>query len=417
VPKESLPDLDQHLMSASLMDTEDPLGWLVAEFDRPRGSGAVYLDGNSLGPPSKAWRRGLESALEDWSEKLVRGWQGWMDLAERSGDNLGGLIGAAAGQVAVCDNTTVNLYKLAAAVIESAKGREEILVGADEFPTDRYVLEGLAASQGVRLVKLGSPGGGPPTEEEWAEAISERTALACVSAVHYRSGRRVDMAQVNRAAADRGAVVVWDLSHAAGAVPVELDATGSKLAVGCTYKYLNAGPGAPGYLYVSRELQDRLRSPIWGWFAQRDQFDMAREFEPAPGIKRMLSGTPPVVNLVALDAAVSLLRRAGPRALWERSKKLTGLLMELADKWLGPLGVTLASPADPSLRGGHVALAHAHAEAWSQALAQQDLVVADYRWPDVLRAAPSPSCTRFEEVVRAVAAMAATMETLVRPSP
>ena len=250
------------------MDLADPLAPFRSQFAVGR---PIYLDGNSLGCPSRSVIEALEAAVRDWSENLVGGWPRWIDLPQAVGDRLGSLIGAAPGQVVVCDSTTVNLYKLAAAALAARPERNVILADADEFPTDRYVLQGLAANIGreLRLLK------GDPVEGLDAEAVSSAvdsdTALVCLSHVNFRSGARVDLKAITEAVHRHGALVLWDLCHSAGAVPVDLDGADADLAVGCTYKYLNGGPGSPAFAYVRRGLQSQLSQPIWGWFGQRAQ--------------------------------------------------------------------------------------------------------------------------------------------------
>jgi kynureninase len=271
--------------AAVALDAEDPIARYRIQFvdaggglagaggglARAEGGGAIYLDGNSLGRPPAVVVEAVSNALHDWSENLVGGWSRWIDLPGTVGDRVGRLIGAGPGQVVVCDSTTVNLYKLASAALSARPGRPVILGDADDFPTDRYVLQGLAEATGRELRLLhGSPTEGLSAGEV-AAGIDGQTALVCLSHVNFRSGARLDLAAVTAAAHRHGALVLWDLCHSAGAIPVDLDRTGADLAVGCTYKYLNSGPGAPAFVYVRRDLQAELRQPIWGWFGQRDQ--------------------------------------------------------------------------------------------------------------------------------------------------
>jgi kynureninase len=336
---------------------------------------------------------------EEWARDLVGGWDHWIDLPFAVGDRLGRLIGAAAGQVVVCDSTTVNLYKLASAALEARSDRSRIVALAGDFPTDRYVLQGLAAQHGRQLLLVENP-------DELDEAISDATALVCVSHVHFVTGHRVDGARLTRSAHDHGALILLDLAHSAGAVPVALDGWDADLAVGCTYKYLNAGPGAPGFLYVNRRLQDELRQPIWGWFGQSDQFAMGPAYEPAPGPRSNLTGTPGVVALRVVDAAIGVTEAAGIERLWAKSVALTELLMERTTVLLEPLGARLDTPRDPHRRGAHVSIRHPDAWPWCRALIDRKLVVGDFRPPDAIRLGPAPLYTGFVDCYDAVDAMA-----------
>jgi kynureninase len=392
---------------AVMMDLADPLAPYRDQFGV---AGPIYLDGNSLGRPSAALVEALAQAVRDWSEKLVGGWSSWIDLPLVVGDRVGRLVGARPGQVVVCDSTTVNLYKLAAAGLDARPERRVILADADDFPTDRYVLQGLAQACGRELRLLhGSAVDGLDTEVV-ASAIDADTALVCLSHVNFRSGARADLAAITAAAHRRGALVLWDLCHSAGAVPVGLDEAGADLAVGCTYKYLNGGPGSPAFAYVRRDLQAQLRQPVWGWFGQRDQFSMGPSYDPTVGMGRFLAGTPPVLGLLAVDAALEVVEAAGIPALWAKSQQLTAMLVDLVRDRLEPLGASLASPTDPGRRGAHISVAHPRAWPWCKALIDRRLVIGDFRPPDVLRLGPVPLYTRFVDVFDAVEAMAEVLE-------
>ncbi len=383
---------------AEEQDAGDPLAGFRDRFVRDDPS-LIYLDGNSLGPLPRATRaRIAEVVSQEWGSGLVRSWGRWIDLPGQAGDILGEhLVGAAPGQVAVCDSTTVNLYKLACAALDARPGRTVIVTDDDNFPTDRYVLEGIAAQRGVELRMIGSDLGQGLDENVLSDAVDERTALVSLSHVAYRSGALADMAKITGIVHESGALALWDLCHSAGAVPVTLDAAGADLAVGCTYKYLNAGPGAPAFVYVRRELQERLRQPVWGWFGQRHQFDMGQGYDPAPGIGRFLTGTPDVIGTVAVQEGARLLAEAGIGRLRAKAVALTGYLIALADAWLAPYGITVASPRPDTRRGAHVTLAHPEAWRISQALIRKN-VIGDYRTPDRLRLGPAPAFTRFADV-------------------
>ena len=349
---------------------------------------------------------GLAAAVRDWSEDLVGGWSRWIDLPGAVGDRVGRLIGAGPGQVVVCDNTTVNLYKLAAAALAARPDRRVILADGHDFPTDPYVLQGLAEATGRELRLLhGSAVDGLDTEVV-ERAIDGDTALVCLSHVNFRSGARLDLPAITEAAHRHGALVMWDLCHSAGAMPVGLDEAGADLAVGCTYKYLNAGPGSPAFAYVRRGLQAELRQPVWGWFGQLDQFAMGPSYDPAAGMGRFLTGTPPVLGLLAVDAAAETVESAGIPALWAKSERFTAMLVDLVRNRLEPLGASLASPIDPDRRGAHVSIAHPRAWPWCNALIERAMVIGDFRPPDVIRLGPAPLYTRFVDVFDAIELMA-----------
>jgi kynureninase len=363
----------------------------------------IYLDGNSLGQlPVRTQAQIAEVVDQDWGVGLVRSWNKWIQLPRQAGDMLGDhLIGAAAGQVVVCDSVTVNLYKLAWAALDARPGRDVFITDDDNFPTDRYVLEGIAAQRGCELRLIHTDIDHGISEQALAEALDERVALVSLSHVAYRSAALADMTRLTDLVHRAGALALWDLSHSVGSVPVELDASGADLAVGCTYKYVNGGPGAPGFLYVREDLQSLIRQPIWGWFGQHDQFAMGPRYDPAPGIDAFLTGTPNIIGTVAVEEGTRLLGEAGITALRAKSIELTSYLIALADEWLAPLGFTIASPRDSARRGGHVSLRHDDAWQISQALIKAD-VVGDYRTPDRLRLCPVPIFTSFTEVWEAI---------------
>ena len=351
----------------------------------------VYLDGNSLGRlPRVTQERLQEVVAREWGDRLIRAWyEQWLELPASVGDLVGSLVGAAPGQVLVADSTTVCLYKLASAALDRAEGRTEIVLARDEFPTDRYVLEGLAEARGLELRWLDAP-------EEIASVLGPRTALVVLSHVNYRSAAVAPLDEITALVHEAGALVLWDLCHSAGALPVGLDAAGADLAVGCTYKYLNAGPGAPAFLYVRRELQDELRHPIWGWFGRRDQFEMAQGYEPAAGISAWLSGTPNVLGLRAVEAGAELVAEAGIEAIQAKARALTDFVVDLHDERLAPLGFTLGSPREAGRRGAHVSVCRPDAEALCAALAEHG-VITDFRMPDAIRLGCSPLTTSYVE--------------------
>ncbi|MGH3379279.1 MAG: kynureninase [Actinoallomurus sp.] len=381
---------------AVALDAADPIASLRDAFVRDE-PGLIYLDGNSLGRLPKVTAERVARAVRDeWGRGLIRSWRRWVDLPFQVGDLIGSsLVGAAPGQVVVSDSTTVNLYKLAVAALDARPGRTVIVADDDNFPTDRYVLEGLAAQRGIELRIVHADIDDGLDLDVLREAVGDDTALVSLSHVAYRSGALLEMAAVNEIVHGAGALMLWDLSHSAGSVPVDLDASGSDLAVGCTYKYLNGGPGAPGFLYVRQNLQDQLRQPIWGWFGQRDQFAMGPSYEPAPGIDHFLVGTPAVVGTMAVEEGVRLLAEAGIERLRAKGLALTAYVIELVEAWLP--GLDLATPADPRKRGSHVSLRHPEAWRFTQALIEEQ-VIPDYRTPDRLRLGPAPISTSFADV-------------------
>ena len=383
---------------AGRLDAADPLAGFRDRFVRDDES-LIYLDGNSLGPLPKATEmRIAEVVRQEWGAGLVRSWRQWIELPRRAGDAVGEhLVGAAPGQVVVCDSTTINLYKLACAALDAQDGRNVIVTDDDNFPTDRYVLEGIAAQRGCELRMIHTDIDAGVSESALRAAVDSRTALVSLSHVAYRSGALADMAAITQIVHRAGALALWDLCHSAGAVPVELDASGADLAIGCTYKYINAGPGAPAFLYVRGGLQQRLRQPVWGWFGQREQFAMGPGYDPAPGIDAFLTGTPQIIGTAAVQEGAALLGEAGMDRLRVKGVALTSYLIALADEWLTPLGFTLASPRDHSRRGAHVTLHHPDAWPISQALIQAG-VIGDYRTPERLRLGPAPIMTRFTDV-------------------
>jgi kynureninase len=384
--------------AAAELDARDPLRELRARF--VIDPDVVYLDGNSLGCLPRATVGRLERLVAQWGERGVRGWdEGWLDLPIEVGDRLGAaVLGAAPGQTVIGDSTTVCFYKLVCAALDARPGRSEIVTDLDNFPTDRYVLEGVARARGLRLVWLdGDP-------ETVASLIGSQTALVTFSHVKYRSARIADMAAVNQLAQDAGALMLWDLSHSAGSVPLSLDGDHAPLAVGCTYKYLNGGPGAPAYMYVRHDLQRELRQPIWGWLGRRDPFEMAPGYEAADGMRAFLSGTPPVLALAAVDEGVRVVAEAGIDAIRAKGIALTEFAVALADAALAPSGVSVASPRDAARRGAHVALAHPDAKALCTGLVERG-VIPDFRRPDVIRFGFSPLTTRFVDVWDGVEAL------------
>ena len=383
---------------AGARDRSDPLAPFRERFVIPDET-LVYLDGNSLGRLPRATLERLREVVEsEWGGRLIRGWwERWLELPVRVGDLVGELVGASAGQVIVADSTSVCLFKLASAALDLDPGRREIVVARDEFPTDRYLLEGLATGRGLELRWLDADPVNGPSAGSVEAVLGPRTALVLLSHVNYRSASIAPIEEITALVHDAGALVLWDLCHSAGALPVGLDAAGSDLAVGCTYKYLNAGPGAPAFLYVRSDLQARLQQPIWGWFGRRDQFLMEQGYERADGISAWLSGTPNVLGLAAVEEGARLSAEAGIPAMTAKARALTEYAIELFDERLAPLGFTLGSPRDPGRRGAHVSVCRTDARALCDALAGEG-VITDFRMPDAIRLGCSPLTTRFIDV-------------------
>jgi kynureninase len=385
------------------LDAADPLAGYRERFvfDDPS---LIYLNGNSLGALPKATKHRLAEVIQtEWGTGLVRSWDYWVDLPLRAGEAVAPLIGAAPGQTLVSDNTTLNIYKLACAALEARPGRHVIVTDNDNFPTDRYVLEGIAAQFNAEFRLLSTDFNDGVDPDLLRRAVDDDTALVSLSHVAYRSGALADMRTITEIAHQSGALMLWDLCHAVGAVPVDLDTCDVDLAVGCTYKYLNAGPGAPAFLYVSARLREVLRQPVWGWFSQRDQFAMGPEYRPAEGMAKFMTGTPDILGTTAVEEGARLLAEAGIDRIRAKSVLLTAYLVELAADWLEPLGCELATPRDPEHRGSHLTFRHPDAEAIVAELAKSQVIV-DYRTPSRVRFGLSPLTTRFADVWHAAAA-------------
>ncbi|MEK6721041.1 MAG: aminotransferase class V-fold PLP-dependent enzyme [Chloroflexota bacterium] len=396
---------DEALERARALDAADPLRRFRERFV-VHNPDLVYLDGNSLGRLPMATRDRLRSAVEnEWAGELIGAWDHWVELPGRVGDALArDVLGAAEGEVVVADSTTVNFYRLAAAALDARRGRRVIVTDRANFPTDRYVLEGLARARGLAIQWLDPDPVRGPSADDVAAVLDEDVALVSLSHVNYRSAAIADLAAIGERAHAAGALTLWDLSHSAGIVAVDLAGIGADLAVGCTYKYLNAGPGAPAFQYIRRDLQDELRTPIQGWFGRHDVFSMGQGWEPAAGIAAWLAGTPAILGLVAIEEGVRLVAEAGLARIRAKSIALTSFAVELHDHRLAGLGSSLGSPRDPGQRGGHVSIRHARARDLRALLAAAG-VIADFREPDSLRLGLSPLTTSFEDVARGVEAI------------
>jgi len=386
------------------LDASDPLAGLRDRF-LPTPGLVAYLDGNSLGRPLAASVERIEAFLRDqWAGRLIRGWdEGWMTQPLTVGDELGRVcLGAAPGQVAIGDSTTVLLYKTIRAALDARPGRTEIVIDRDNFPTDRYLVEGIAADRGHTVRWIDTDPAGGVTPELVAAAIGPDTAVTLFSSVAYRSGFLAEIEEITALVHGVGALAIWDLSHSVGSVPTPLDDGNIDLAVGCGYKYLNGGPGAPAFVYVRRDLQGALHQPIHGWLGSRTPFEMGQGYEPAEGIRGWLSGTPPMIGLQAMRDMIALIDEVGLDAVRAKSMALTGYAIDLVDEHLPT--ATLASPRDPQRRGGHVTVSHPRFAGLLPGLWASG-VIPDFRRPDGLRLGLSPLSTSFAEVEAGVLAI------------
>jgi kynureninase len=374
---------------AIALDSADPLAAWRDEFVIPDPD-LVYLDGNSLGrTPRRTVHRLHDLMATEWADDLILSWDRWLHLPTRVGDRLATVIGAASGEVVVHDSTTINLYQLVHAAIGLRPGRRTLVVDDQDFPTDRYVVEGVAQALGLQV-------------RSWGDGLDDDVAVAVRSVIDYRSAAMADIAADTAHATAHGALVIWDLSHAAGAVDIDLHAAGVELAVGCTYKFLNGGPGAPAFTYVAQQLQSDIQQPIWGWFAQTDLFEMGPTFTPQTDMRRFLMGTPGILGLVAADEGIGLTADAGIGNIADKGRRLIDVLVTLCDD----LGLAVITPRDPARRGLHVAVEHPDARRLVPLLAREHKVVTDFRAPNVIRLGCSPLTTRFVDVWTAATTIA-----------
>ena len=386
-------------------DAQDRLAPLRCEFALP--DGIIYLDGNSLGAlPKAASARIAEVITQEWGEGLVRSWtqHDWIGLPQLLGARIAGLIGAGAGQVVVADSTSVNLFKLLAAALHMRPQRRTILSERGNFPTDLYIADGLARfldrGHRLRLVDADALGA----------HIDDDTAVVMLTHVDFKSGRMHDMRAMTRRAHDAGAIMLWDLSHSTGVVPVALDGCQADFAVGCGYKYLNGGPGAPAFAYVATRHHEALVSPLAGWMGHAEPFAFAADYRPADGVQRLLCGTPPIISLVALDVGVALVERAGIAAIRAKSISMVDTLMRLVEQECAQFGFTVITPRDAQDRGSQLALRHPDGYPIMQALIDRG-VIGDFRAPDVLRFGLAPLYLRYVDLWNAVAVLREVMQT------
>jgi kynureninase len=396
---------------AEALDAADPLAHFKEQF-LITDPDLCYLDGNSLGRLPKKTIEAVNHFLTDeWGHELVDGWGHWIDQAQLAGDLLArSALGTGSGQTLVCDTTSVNFYQLCVAAVKARPGRKTIIIDAANFPTDRYIVAGIAEQFGLNLVTLNNDGlGGPGQVEVQSELelispqelrrhLSEDVAFVTLQAIHYRSGARPDIKGITDVAREFGALVIWDCSHAAGAIDLEFDKNGVDLAVGCTYKYGNSGPGSPAWLFVRKELQSQLQVPIQGWFSNEKQFEMGPFFEKAKGIRGFQIASPSIIGIRGVEVAFAMIEQAGIKNIEAKAAKGTDLMIELFDHWLAPLGFTLGTPRDAKRRGGHIIVIHKDAKQIALALRKLKNVIPDYREPGAIRLAISPLTTSYTEV-------------------
>ncbi len=384
------------------LDRADPLAGYRSRFVTS-DPGLIYLDGNSLGRLPVDAAETVDRVVDhQWGDRLIRSWnEGWWELQLRLGDLLSPIVGAGEGEVIISDSTSVNLFKLAGAAVAAKPGRSRIITDDLNFPSDVYVLDGIARSRGMDLVVVKSDSINGPVDAIAAE-VDERTALVSLSHTAYMSGYTYDMTGVNAMAHAAGAMALWDTSHSVGSVPIDFEGTGTDLAVGCTYKYLNGGPGSPAFLYVRESLQSTLENPISAWWAHEAPFDLSLEFKPTEGIRRFHTGTMPILSLAGIEPGIQMVLDAGMDAIRKKSIALTDYFIDLWEAELRDLGFGLATPTDPDRRGSHVSLSHPDAWQITRTLIDLGNVIPDFRSPDSIRFGFAPLHTSFAEVHTAV---------------
>lgn len=384
---------------AEQLDREDPLAHFRERFYIADPE-VCYLDGNSLGRlPLHTIDVINELMVKEWGGEVVDGWHHWLDESQSTGDLIGRVaLGAAAGQVLATDTTSVNFYQLATAAIKARPGRTTVITDESNFPTDRYILQGLAKEHNLNLVVIPNSDDELITSERLKPFLNDEVALVTFQVVQYRAGARNNVRELTELIHTYGAIALWDASHSVGSVAMNYDADGVDISVGCTYKYGNAGPGAPGWLYVSKKMQSELQVPIQGWFAQANQFGMGPTFDRADGIKGFQIATPPIFGLRSIQSSFGMMEEAGIAAIEAKCAKGTEMMIALFDAWLRELGFELGTPRDPGRRGGHVSLLHPDAFQISVAMRTLAKVIPDFRNPNAIRLAISPLPTSYVEV-------------------
>jgi kynureninase len=387
---------------AKQLDQQDSLASYREQFV-VKDPDLIYLDGNSLGRlPKSVIESTKKTVEEEWGADLIRGWnKGWWESPARIGNKIASLLGAAGGQVVVGDQTSINLFKLATAALTLQPQKKRIITDTFNFPSDLYILQGINNLLGNHheIIRIGAQDNDiTPDLTALEAALNEDTALVTLSHVTFKSGYLYDMAQITELAHRKGALVLWDLSHSAGAVPVELDKSNADFAIGCTYKYLNGGPGAPAFLYVNKSLQNDVSSPIWGWWGQNNPFEFELNYHPAAGVQRFLAGTAPMLSTLAMEEALSPLLEAGMDALRAKSILMTDYAAFLTDELLAPLGFSLGSPRDSARRGSHISIRHAEGYRINRAMIEEMKVIPDFRAPDNIRLGFAPLYVSFTDI-------------------
>lgn len=385
------------------LDKNDPLAHFKSQFVVTDPE-MCYLDGNSLGRLPKETISAVNNLMSEWGAEVVTGWGHWVDEAQPTGDLLGqAALGAGPGQILVCDTTSVNFYQLCLAAVHARPGRKTIITDAANFPTDRYILDGIAKQFGLKLVLIQNEDPAVATHERittqvLAPYLNDDVALVTLQVIQYRSGARTDIKSITDQVRAIGGLVVWDASHAVGAIELNLDSNGVDLCVGCTYKYGNSGPGSPAWLYVSKRIQKELQVPIQGWFAQDAQFEMGPIFERAQNIRGFQIASPSLIGIRCVQTSFSMIKEAGIDAIAQKAALGTQMMIDLYDAWLAPLGFVLNTSRDAKERGGHISLVHPDAAQICVAMREISNVIPDYRTPNSIRLAISPLPTSFVEV-------------------
>ncbi len=389
------------------LDQRDPLAHFRDKFVNGDQE-LIYLDGNSLGRLPRNTNERLKQVIEkEWGERLIRSWnENWFAAPERIGGKIAELLGAKQSEVIIADSTSVNLYKLGLAAINKQSTRTKVITDNINFPSDIYILQGIIklADRDCSLEIIESEDGIHGPQQQIIDAIDEETAFVCLTHTAFKSSYTYDIELITRKAHEMGAMVLWDLSHSVGAVPVDLQKANVDLAVGCTYKYLNGGPGAPAFLYVREDLQEELSNPVSGWMGQKNLFEFGLNYESEKGIRRFLTGTPPILSLCAIEPGLDLIREAGMMRIRQKSVELSEYLIKLWQHYLEPLGFRLNSPLEIDNRGPHISLGHDCAHQIDLALIQEKNVLPDFRAPDNIRLGIPPLYTSFEDVYKAVRA-------------
>ncbi|MEE4114773.1 MAG: kynureninase [Marinilabiliaceae bacterium] len=395
--------------TAAKLDSEDKLGKFREEFF-DSGEKLIYLDGNSLGKmPIRSGERVRYLLDKEWGSDLIRGWNAsWWDMPQRAASKISSVIGASENEVIVSDSTSLNLYKLVKAALRLKSERRKIVCESISFPTDLYIIQGVIdqLADNYHLVLAESEDGISVSLDELESLVDDNTALVVLSLVSYRSAAMYDMQKVNDLVHQKGALVIWDLSHAAGAVPLSLKATGADMAVGCTYKYLNCGPGSPAYLYVREDLIESSKSPIWGWFGELRPFDFSKSYRPSNSIKKFMTGTSGIMSMCTIEPSLDIIGEAGMDRIREKNIGLTSFFVKMTEALLYPHGFSLGSPDNPELRGSHVSVRHREAFRISKALIDPEcgsyVIIPDFRPPDILRLGFSALYNSYMEVYRTV---------------